>query len=92
MEKERDRVARRRRKGESACSHNSQEKPTPSADIDVKVPKTVQSMSIVRFNMTFCVAGLNARGKLSMMVIVEYNKAVLSDGYAPSMIIVALSC
>ena len=48
MEKERDRMARRRR-GETACNHNSQDRPVSSTDVDVKVPITFQSMLIVRF-------------------------------------------
>ena len=39
MEKERDRTARRRRRGETACSHSSQEGPASSTDVEVKVTK-----------------------------------------------------
>jgi len=37
MEKERDRTARRRRRGETACSHSSQEGPASPTDVEVKV-------------------------------------------------------
>jgi len=37
MEKERDRTARRRRRGETACSHSSQEGAASSTDVEVKV-------------------------------------------------------
>jgi len=37
MEKERDRLAARRRKGETGCSHSTQERPVSSAEVDVKV-------------------------------------------------------
>ena len=52
MEKERERLARRR-KGETACNHTS--RPVSSTDIDVKVLK---SISIVSFYTPFHVAGL----------------------------------
>ena len=39
MEKERDRTARRRRRGETACSHSSQEGAASSTDVEVKVTK-----------------------------------------------------
>ena len=58
MEKERDRVAARRRKGETGCSHSSQERPTSSADVDVKVPNNTDCLFL--YNV-FHVAGLNSR-------------------------------